>query len=728
MNARHQRFTDASGRLADVALSCCAAFPRLATMRRTLAALLFAGVMSSADALDLVGPPGSGRFGTKVTVLPNGNIVVTDPDAASGVGAVYLFSPSGSLISTLTGTHPNDQVGNGGVTVLANGNYVIFSHNWYNGAAAKAGAVTWASATTGISGVVTADNSLVGSAIDDRVGYGRATVLSNGNYVVSSEYWDNGTAVNAGAATWGNGETGISGVVSESNSLVGAKVNDFVGRVTALSNGHYVVRSSNWDNGAIINAGAATWANGMEGISGLISVGNSLIGTAASDQVGQYVTALSNGHYVVRSPYWSNGNVTRAGAVTWANGATGISGPVSVDNSLVGTATDDFVGNGGATALSNGHYVVSSHRWANGAAIFAGAVTWGNGTTGTTGSVSVDNSLVGTAEFESIGYSVIALKTGHYVVRSPSWSNGTIANAGAVTWRNGTAASPGTISAGNSLVGTSIKDRVGLSNVTALSNGHYVVQSQYWSNGTVENAGAVTWGDGTKGISGPVSTSNSLVGTSTNDAVGRVIVLSNSHYVEYNPHWNNGAAVFAGAVTWVDGTTGTSAEVSTSNSLVGTMAVDEVGRGVTALSNGHFVVRSRMWAGGADVGAVTWVNGTTGTSGQVSMGNSLFGTTIGDQVGSGGITALSNGNYVVRSPNWDNGALTDSGAITLARGTAPFAATINAGNSVLGTTAEGGAHMVFDYDASRDQLVVGRPLDNIVTIFRLDALFQNGFE
>lgn len=43
-----------------------------------------------------------------------------------------------------------------------------------------------------------------------------------------------------GAVTWGNGQTGISGVVSSANSLVGSTGIDLVGfrGVTALSNGN----------------------------------------------------------------------------------------------------------------------------------------------------------------------------------------------------------------------------------------------------------------------------------------------------------------------------------------------------------------------------------------------------------------------------------------------------------------------------------------------------------
>ena len=39
-------------------------------------------------------------------------------------------------------------------------------------------------------------------------------------------------------------------------------------------------------------------------------------------------------------------------------------------------------------------------------------------------------------------------------------------------------------------------------------------------NGAAAGAGAVTWGSGTAGVSGPVSATNSLVGSTANDYVG----------------------------------------------------------------------------------------------------------------------------------------------------------------------------------------------------------------
>jgi hypothetical protein len=69
----------------------------------------------------------------------------------------------------------------------------------------------------------------VGSQTDDQVGLGGAAVLTNGNYVVVSFYWNNAGVSQVGAVTWGNGATGINGPVSTANSLVGSQSNDHVG-------------------------------------------------------------------------------------------------------------------------------------------------------------------------------------------------------------------------------------------------------------------------------------------------------------------------------------------------------------------------------------------------------------------------------------------------------------------------------------------------------------------
>lgn len=226
----------------------------------------------SGHAQDIPGPPGSVAFGTSVSVLPSGNLVVVDPfydppGTPTAVGAVYLYRPDRSLISRLTGTQTGDNVGRDGIVVLPNGNFVVVSSNWSNGAAADAGAVTFINGRTGLAGEVSAANSLVGSTSGDRVGLRGVDVLSNGNYVVVSTDWDNGALADVGAATWGSATEGVAGAVTPVNSLIGASVGDKVGNsgvainngVVALPNGHYVVSTASWDNGAVTDVGAITW-------------------------------------------------------------------------------------------------------------------------------------------------------------------------------------------------------------------------------------------------------------------------------------------------------------------------------------------------------------------------------------------------------------------------------------------------------------------------------------
>jgi hypothetical protein len=104
------------------------------------------------------------------TVLPNGNIVVVDKmfntATATNAGAVWLYTADGILISRLTG-ETNNKVGLGGITVLKDGNFVVSSPQFQfppDPALCYRGATTWVNATTGLSGTVSAANSLIGGS------------------------------------------------------------------------------------------------------------------------------------------------------------------------------------------------------------------------------------------------------------------------------------------------------------------------------------------------------------------------------------------------------------------------------------------------------------------------------------------------------------------------------------------------------------------------------------
>ncbi len=762
---------------------------------------------------DLTGPAGSQFFGRSITLLTNGNYVISDngysEGGLSGIGAVYLYNGSNhSLISTLKGSKASDFVGSA-VTALSNGNYVVSSTSWDNATIANAGAVTWCSGTLGINGVVSAANSLVGSLANDNVG--TISALSNGNYVVLSSNWDNVTLADVGAVTWCNGTTGRTGTINSSNSLLGTKANDKIGDngIFTLSNSNYIVQSKLWENGPIVNAGAATWCNGTTGRTGNIAAANSLVGNTQDDFFSIAIKELTNGNYVIGLSRFDNGTKFDAGAAVWCGGTTVTSGTISIANALVGGASYDYISENGLFALTNGNYVVASSGSDNGAIQNAGAVTWGNGTAGTVGVVSSSNSLVGATANDNAGLSypafnnllyvrtgVIAgitpLTNGNYVVLSRYWhGSGGLTEVGAVTWCSGTAATTGTITPANSLTGTVANDKVGLSGVTALTNGNYVVCSERWNNGSILGAGAATWGNGTTGIAGPVTAGNSLVGDFSNIFVGSAAVaLTNGNYVVHNATWSTSNTTVLGAATWGNGSTGIAGPINAGNSLIGDAAIPVSAlSSITPLTNGNYVVVAKTWGGGK--GAVTWCNGNTGLTGTAntnnsfigannfnrigsggilplsngnyiiasptsytfndeatvrgigavtwangngpiigkpSVYNSLTGTTIDDQIGSSvftganNITTLPNGNYVVNSQDWDNGTITNAGAVTWGNGSSGTSGLIKTCNSVLGTTANGGSQgeataMLTIYNPIHQYLIVGRPYDKIITIF-----------
>jgi len=640
-------------------------------------------------------PSASNGFGNTIVTLTNGNVVITAPFddfAATDAGAVYLYSGiTGQLLSTLKGSHTNDKVGSGGVTALANGNFVVLSPFWDSDSATDVGAVTFGTATSGVAGFVSSSNSLVGSTSNDSVGQYAILALENGNYVVPNPLWNNGGTVDAGAVTFGSGSSGVSGVISSTNSLVGSHSSDMVGStgLSELTNGNYVIRSANWNSAS----GAVTWSSGTTGVTGVVGVLNSIYGSTDNDMVGSSpITALTNGNFVIPSPHWKNSGVTDAGAATWVSGVSGKTnenafGEISTTNSLVGTATSDSVGSDGVVGLTNGNYVVVSASWGT----VKGAVTFGNGNSGLAGAISSTNSLVGDAAGANIGSGgVTALANGNYVVKSINWSS----NKGAVTFGNGVSGTTGVTNSGTSLVGTTNNSYVGFSGVTELTNGNYVVGSALWNSGV----GAATFASGTTAITGAVSSSNSLVGSQTGDQVGaKVTALRNDNYVVVSSNWANGANTAAGAVTWGSGSSGVTGLVSSNNSLVGSSQDDQLGSGgITVLTSNNFVVASPLWNNGgtADAGAATWGNGGSGTTGVVGAANSLVGSTANDKVGLV-ITALTNGKYVAVSANWDNGAATDAGAVTLLTGSERgTVGAISSTNSLVGTQTDD--HVGFD--------------------------------
>ncbi len=690
-------------------------------------AMLCGWQLSSATQIDLVGPSGSVAFGESVTVLANGNFVVTDPQystaTASGVGAVYLYHADGSLVSKLTGSSTGDAIGS--VVALPNGNFVVTSP-WNNGGIAHAGAVTWVNGITGLSGVVSTANSLVGTHTDDGVG-SAITLLADGSYVVASPSW-NGAS---GAVTWADSNSAVHGAVSSANSLVGA-AGDSIGAcsVAALSNGNYVVDSCGWNQ----NTGAITLCPSPHGCTGSVDATNSLVGIRSGDKIGAGgVRSLHNGNFVVVSPntHVSTATDVVTGAATWVDGTSGLTGMVSTANSLFGVIVSEVpIRLAPVVELANGNYLVNSYGWrAHSGDPEIGALTWGSGTSGVSGIISAANSLIGTTTY---GYSnLVPLSDGNFVNANYSWGDGSSQYLGAITWGDGNSGSTvGLVSATNSVIGSTGGDALGSCGFFVLRNGNFAVDSCSWTNGVPSNhPGAVTLMHGPTGPSISVSAQNSLTGgVDSRSGDGPGIELSDGNYVVVSELWGNDTAN-VGAVTWVDGSSPTVDVVSNANSLTGSSSNDMVGAdGVYEAAGSNFVVVSTRWRniGASGAGAVTLVDAGRRADAVVSPANSLVGGQPGDNVGYD-VRTQADGNYVVRSPAWHNaqGAV---GAVTLASGNFRLVGTVQSWNSVIGGVANPEHEMTYDYDSSHHRLIVGRPSENIVSVFTRDQVFAENFE
>lgn len=597
-------------------------------------------------AIELIDPNPTGvvsSFGDFLLPLPSGNLVVTKKDDSFGApnaGAVYVYNAgTGALISTLRGSNMNDFVGysmnypDESVILLTNGNFVVSSLGWNS----MRGASTWGSGTTGVSGTVSSANSLVGAAPMDLIGSDNIFALTNGNYVVASSQCTILGNATAGAATWGDGSSGTSGTVDHTNSLYGATAGDLVGLeaasdgVLVLTNGNYVVISLYCDIGGNSDAGAATWADGAAGTVGAVSAANSLTGAMPNDLVGGgFSEPLVSGDYVVASPYCEIGGIPNAGAATWCSGSGPTTGNPTAANSTHGTSSADNVGIR-IVPLTNGHYVVCSPNW-RGGTFSRGAATWADGSGPTSVAVTEFNSIYGTTLGDNVGGAATALTNGNYVIQSSSWHSGALVNAGAATFCLGTGFTSGAVDSTNSLVGSHMGDQVGAL-LIPLAQGNYVVFNSGWNT----LRGFASWGSGTSGVTGVVSAANSLIGTIPTDQVAseQVVALTNGNYVINSAFFESAGFMDGGAVTWVDGTTGLVGMITAGNSLLGDMATEEVGfPHVLALTNGNFATATQNYPDMATgYGAVTWSNGSQTATGNVNAGNSLVGSQINDLVG-----------------------------------------------------------------------------------------------
>ncbi|WP_254939708.1 S-layer family protein [Cyanobium sp. Morenito 9A2] len=638
---------------------------------------------------------------TNVGTLSNGAALVASPrwdsDSTADVGAVALIPTTTPRVgklndaNALVGSTSGDFSSFTAQSLGSNG--LLVTPHWSSGAVAGAGAITWIDGTTGrlangkLGGVIGSSTSLLGSRRGDFSGV--AVALSGNGAFVHLPGWNNGTDADAGALGWIQSSTGAladgssGGVVGPGNALLGSQSGDLASyELRSLSGGNLLVFTPSWDNGAVVDAGALTWLNGITpalasnptGVSGLGVIGpsHSIVGGSTGDLNGSYLNQLSgnaDSNVLVVTPFW-NGATAGGGAITWLSSATGklsdgsSGGVIGPTNSLLATGQGTLGGFDLADTTNpyrespSGNVVIYSSAWGFSSALGRGigSLTWLNGKTGalangaTGGVISAANSLVGSAIgdlapqdscfFCSTATSYFAYNTNSVgnglLFRNVAWNN----RAGAVTWldtstgrlANGNPA-VGTIGATNSLVGSTANDGIGSYYDTVIKGGNVLLLSSGWAHGTAPSAGAVTWlsvgtgqlANGSAAI-GPISAANSLVGSSSFDSVGSNYDASSfgNAVALFSGYWDNGAAIDAGAFTWLNAATGTLANgsvaigaLSAANSLVGSSSGDSVAlsrRTFSGSFGSNIGLISPDWNNGAaaDAGAVTWINSSSG--------------------------------------------------------------------------------------------------------------------
>ena len=189
------------------------------------------------------------------------------------------------------------------------------------------------------------------------------------------------------------------------------------------------------------------------------------------------------------------------------------------------------------------------------------------------------------------------------------------------------------------------------------------------------------------------------------------------------------------AITWGDGTLGVTGPVSSANSSIASNAPSATARLFAApLQNGNYVIWDNYWGlnGGYQYGAMMLASGRGPTTDTPTDANSLIGSQPGDLVGGGNypdtmVTTFPGDVYVIFSSKWANGSVKSAGAVTLASSTKRLVGPVTTDNSVVGTLTNEGPAMRFDYSTKNHQLIVGKYPENKVTLLQIDQVFADNF-
>lgn len=397
-----------------------------------------------------------------------------------------------------------------------------------------------------------------------------------------------------------------------------------------LANGNFAILSQIASIG-FTNSGSVIVIDGQTGNTlGTVS------GPSNNSYFGRDKIFLDNGNIVVYNSSNSNNGKSSNGIVNLISGTTG-----SSIAQFYGSASQLRISNGGVYKVANNRFIISSYF---DGPEYEGRLTLVDGGTG-----AVVRTYTSDPEDMFGEFGLHLLENGNVVVPAPLGVAGTGSYALFDSELNLIARNfgidPGYTSAGG---------------IRGLSNGNFVVSSPNEAVGGRNNAGTVALVNGTTGA--VIST---LAGDHEEDHLG-LGGYSAADVVRNNPtglfrlrdsHQLSGGTIAVDLGGLVNSTQGQNKVIDSRNTAFG--------RGLTALTNGNYVVVSVSddLSGVSNAGSVKLMNGSTG-----AVIASFYGTVENDHLGSGLVTALANGNFIFGSPHEDVGGMVNAGTLRVVNG------------------------------------------------------------
>jgi RNase P/RNase MRP subunit p29 len=466
---------------------------------------------------------------TGITVLNNGNFVIGseyDTNPTTGIpktGSVMLINgTTGDQIgTTIYGNDAYDNIsgggGQGGVTALTNGNFVVVSPQDDVGAVSAAGSVFLVNGATG----ALIGTPINGATVLDFLGVKKVSPLENGNYIIAAPYYDVSGRVDAGLVMLMGGTTGV-----EIDSFSGFQAGDKIsgGGVLGLSNNEFMVSSPDDEVGGVLAAGSIMFYDATG-----VQIGTTLSGSHTNDYFGiGSKVQLANGNIVIASPRKSSVDGIRpeVGMITLVDG----SNKSVVSTFSIDTATSAQIGSGGVKDLGNGNYLAVSPLQANPSAGLGnvGTAMIFNGTTG----AQIGSTIFGDNSNDELGSSGVAvLENGNFILASAKDDVNGITDSGAVMLFNGATGAQ----IGSAIAGDDANDQLGLDGVVTLTDSNnYVIKSSKDDVDSLADAGSIILVNGTTGAQIAATSGDDAgdrLGFKGNSSKAGVIALNNGDYL-----------------------------------------------------------------------------------------------------------------------------------------------------------------------------------------------------